>query len=110
MSAVINGTSIGLTRGDTLSITLTILDTDGETYTPAAGDRIRFKMKRDYCDAETLIEKQIDTSGMVLQIDPADTSPLDFGEYVYDVQLTTASGVVDTVIPRGKFKILAEVD
>ena len=38
----INGTSISVTRGDTLDITIEILYPDGSPYTVLAGDVIRF--------------------------------------------------------------------
>lgn len=109
MSATIMGTTISLTRGDTLMITLSLEDASGSAYSPQEGDAIRFKMANGY-EAEALIEKQVDLSTMAFQVDPADTQALPFGDYVYDIQLTTADGVVDTVIPRGSFKLLEEVD
>ena len=42
----INGTSISVTRGDTLDITIEILYPDGTPYTVLAGDVIRFAMPR----------------------------------------------------------------
>lgn len=110
MSASIKGTTIELTRGDTLHLDLVIHDAEGEPYVPSEGDSVRFKMKKTFRSADTLIEKDIDTSSMSFVIAPVDTAELPFGEYVYDIQLTTAAGEVDTIIPRAKFKVLAEVD
>jgi len=108
MSATINGNNIALTRGDTLRLEVEILDESGEIYTPGAGDVVRFAMKRFYSDAAVTLEKII-TDGVLL-IEPADTKGLPFGTYFYDIQLTTAAGVVDTFIPRATFEILSEVD
>ena len=55
----INGTTITLTRGDTLRASLEILDAEGNTYTPTSGDTIRFAMKKSYSDSACLIEKVI---------------------------------------------------
>ena len=55
----INGTSISVTRGDTLDITIEILYPDGSPYTVLAGDAIRFALKQKYTDAEPLICKEI---------------------------------------------------
>ena len=86
------------------------MDEMGETYTPTASDVIRFAMKRRYKDSECLINKIIPNGSLTLQIDPADTKPLQFGkEYVYDIQLTTAGGVVDTFI-SGTIYLSEEVD
>lgn len=110
MSAQITGSTIALTRGDTLQITLELKDIRGETYEPAEGDKIRFLMKKDYASPTVLIEKDIPTDTLTFAIQPEDTKSLSFGAYVYDIQLTTGEGLVDTVIPRGVFRILEEVD
>ena len=112
----INGTTIRLTRGDTFICTVS-LTKDGTAYTPVEGDSIRFAMKRNvlnvmktaYIDTEPLIQKTIPINTMILQIDPADTASLPFGEYVYDMEITFANGSVDTFITQAKFVILPEV-
>ena len=48
---MINGTSISVTRGDTLDITIEILYPDGTPCTVLAGDVIRFALKQRYTDA-----------------------------------------------------------
>lgn len=112
MSAKIDGKNIFLTRGDTFRALITIKDTSGHDYTPSATDRIRFKVKKNYFDpdSETIINKSINVNTMILQLNPADTSGIDFGIYKYDIQLTTAAGLVDTIIPRGELHILEELD
>lgn len=112
----INGTSISLTRGDSLRVQVSIMK-DGELYSPSGSDTIRFFMKRGtmnefrtaYKDQSPLIEKTIPTDTMLLALDPEDTQSLDFGEYVYDVQITFANSIVDTFINNAKFTILPEV-
>jgi hypothetical protein len=47
---------------------------------------------------------------MLLVIYPEDTKELEFGSYVYDIQLTKANGDIDTFITASKFKITAEVE
>lgn len=117
MSYSIKGTDITMTRGDTLKATIT-LTLNGEKYTPASGDSIRFAVKHqtktadksEYADASPLITKDIPTNTMTLTLSPSDTKSLGFGKYVYDIQVTFADGTVDTVIPEALFKLTPEVD
>ena len=67
-------------------------------------------MKADYEDPEALILKAIPIDTMLLKLDPEDTKNLDFGTYVYDIQLTHPNGDVDTVIPRKMLHIVEEVE
>lgn len=105
----VQGTTIEMTRGDTLRVYLTLKDCNGDEYVPEAGDSIRFAMKKRYNDATPLILKQIPTDTLVLELAPADTKPLSYAEYVYDIEMTYANGDVDTFIDRAKFKITEEV-
>ena len=41
---------------------------------------------------------------------PSDTADLNFGKYVYDIQLTKANGKVDTFITKATLKLSEEVD
>lgn len=117
MSWSIEGNNITLTRGDTLRVMVKIL-IDGEEYTPAADDAIRFavkhkklnKDKTDYADNEPLILKDITPESMMLILNPADTKSLGFGRYVYDCQITFADGKVATFIPPSDFILTEEVE
>lgn len=114
----IKGNTIEMTRGDTLIVTVGITDENGQEYTPDANDSIRFALKhaemtlgrKGYKDADPLITKTIPNDSLVLQLNPADTKGLDFGEYVYDIELTHAGGAVDTFIANTRFIIAPEVD
>jgi hypothetical protein len=106
----INGTTITLTRGDTLLASLEISDAEGNTYTPSEGDVIRFAMKKSYSDSACLIEKQIPNDTLMLSLDPSDTKDLPFGSYVYDIEITFESGAVDTFIDKATFRISEEVE
>ena len=106
----IEGTTITLTRGDTLFIELEITK-DGEAYVPAEGDKIRFAMKMKYKDpdADVLINKQIPTDTLTLELEPEDTKTLPMGkDYVYDIEFTDADGHVDTFV-KGVFHLDEEV-
>lgn len=104
----LNGTTITLTRGDTLRLELS-LTKDGEAYEMQDGDQIRFALKKEYRDEDVLIEKAI-ASDMILELVPEDTKPLAFGDYVYDIQMTYADGAVDTFIAKAIFIISEEVE
>lgn len=110
MSFRVRKNTIYLTRGDTFRAVLTITYPDGSIYTPKEGDSIRFAMKADVDSEELLIFRDIPIDTMMLTIYPGDTKNLDFGSYVYDIQLTKANGDVDTFITASKFKITAEVE
>lgn len=109
MSYAVSKTTITLTRGDTFKATVNITDSNGDTYIPQDGDTIRFAMKSKYTDAEPLIVKNIPIDTLLLKIDSADTKELVFGEYVYDIELTTAEGDVDTFITKATLKLTEEV-
>lgn len=116
MSFTISGTDITMTRGDTLKVSVS-LTKDGETYTPVEGDVIRFAVKSpkmfcdkgEYVDDEPRILKEIPYDTMTLVLDPADTKGMEFGTYVYDMEITFADGTVDTFITESKFRLKPEV-
>lgn len=103
----INHDYIFLTRGDTAKITIGII-VNGETYTPQVGDTIRFAMKKSFHSSELLLVKDIPWDTLLLHIDPEDTKNMQFGEYVYDIEITFENGDVSTFI-SGVFEIGHEV-
>lgn len=109
MSFSITNKKITLTRGDTLKARIQINDPDGNPYTPNDGDQIRFAMKSDYTDKNPIIVKDVPIETMLLILNPEDTKELNFGKYVYDIQLTTYSGDVNTFIPKGTLILTEEV-
>lgn len=114
----INGTTIEMTRGDSLIVTVEILDEQGQPYEPVSGDKVRFAMKSSrmgagnarFADARPLIKKTIPLDTLTLELEPADTEGLAFGEYAYDIELTHASGVVDTFVADARLRLMPEVD
>lgn len=117
MASKIEGTTITMTRGDTLRARVSI-ERDGEAYVPAEGDAVRFAMKRAamnakrsaYKDAEPRLLKQIPVGTMLLELAPEDTKALGFGTYAYDIEITFADGTVDTFLPEGVLILTPEVD
>ena len=110
MSFKVRKNTIFLTRGDTFKAHLTINYPDGSVYTPKEGDSIRFALKENIEDEECLILRDIPIDTMLLILYPEDTKELEFGSYVYDIQLTKANGDVDTFITASKLKLTAEVE
>lgn len=110
MLTVDNAGNISLTRGDTGIFTVSLVDEQGEPFTPGTNDVIRFAMAKGHGvpREEVLIYKDIDISTMTFQINPEDTKPLSFATYKYDVEYTDAFGHVTTVI-MADFKITKEV-
>lgn len=107
----IEGTKITLTRGDSFYTRVSARDKyTGQEYTPVDGDVVRFALKRRYDDKTPLLRKDIPIDTMILHLEPQDTKPFAFGCYVYDIELTTANGDVDTFIDRAAFIITEEVD
>ena len=110
MSVNIDGTTITMTRGDTLNLKFN-LSKNGESYVPSNGDSIRFAMKKNIKDEECIILKDIPIFSTTLRLDPEDTKSLPQpSKYVYDVQITFADGTVNTFIDKATFKITEEVE
>lgn len=107
MAYKIKRNRIQLVRGDTFRAKLTLVDKAGKLYIPTADDEILFTVKRNAMTDKILIQKQV-VDGEV-HLEPADTEGLDFGSYVYDVQLTIPNVGKDTVIKPNIFELLPEV-
>lgn len=111
MSFIIgSNNTITLTRGDTFRAKISILYPDDTEYEPQEGDTVRFALKQNIKDPIPLIKKEVPIDSMVLTLNPEDTKLLDYGKYIYDVQLTKANGDVDTFITTATLKLTEEVD
>jgi len=122
MSVKVENNIVHMTRGDTLKVRvdpILVSDEGVETpYVPVPGDVIRFALKtprmtygdKQFKDPEPLIIKNIPIDTLILRLDPLDTKGFDFGQYVYDIQLTDSNGEVDTFITETAFYIEPEVD
>lgn len=106
MIRIINN-SIYMTRGDSATLHLEITGVDNKAYTPSNDDAITFTLKKDPAESTPLFQKQAGTG--LIHIEPGDTQNLEYGRYVYDIQLKKADGTVETIIPPHIFKILKEV-
>ena len=108
----IRGTTITVTKGDTLEAIVELFREDGTPYQPQEGDEIRFALKQRYEDLEPLLLKPIPNNTLRLRLESAETKRLRAGwvPYVYDLQITFADGSVDTFIDRAKFIVTDEVE
>lgn len=110
MVTVVNNT-ITLVRGDTVEVPVTIRLRNGEEYIPSEGDVVRFALKDGYGDdVPVLIHKVLQNDSLILRLESCETKEIMARKkpYVYDVELTTANGYVDTVV-RGIVNVLEEV-
>ncbi len=98
--------TIKLTRGDSVSFSVSMRNGE-EEYELQEGDFLTFTVRKNVYASEKLIEKVLTTS--IIDIVPADTKLLPFGDYVYDVELTFQNGDVNTIIPPSLFRIMEEV-
>lgn len=107
----IEDNTIKITRGDTLETEIRIEQESGKDFVPSEGDKIRFALKSAYSDITPIIIKDIDNETLILRLDAEETKKLPARRkpYVYDIELTTAEGYVDTFIERGEFYVTEEV-
>lgn len=108
----ISGTTITITRGDTLDALVELFLPDGSPYPIQAGDVIRFALKQKYRDREPLLRKEIPHDTMNLRLESEETKQFRAGgvPYVYDIEITMEDGTVDTFIERAKLIVTEEVD
>lgn len=105
----IEGSTIRLTRGDTAKISIAIDNaTSGHAYVLEDGDTLTFTIKKSVYETNAIIQKVM-TGSATISIEPEDTEDLSYGAYVYDVQLTTESGEIYTVVEPSEFNLTSEV-
>ena len=109
MVSVVNNT-ITLVRGDTVEIPITIRTREGDIYEPSEGDVIRFALKENYNSDAVLVKKVLSNDDLTLRLESCETKALEARKkpYVFDVELSTETGYVDTFV-RGLVVVLEEV-
>ena len=106
----INGNKITLTRGDSFYAVVSLIEsTTGHAYTPEEGDVVKFGMKKSPFDTACLITKTLPNDTLLLYLSPEDTASLQFGAYVYDIEITFANGDKQTFINNEPFTLAVEV-
>ena len=106
------GTRISLTRGDTAELDFKVKDLEGVLY-DCHGDVGYFRVKEDVRDTEVLLTKEMepnDEGGLTLYLEPEDTINLDFGRFVYEVELVTDTDRHYTIVEKGRLRIGPELE
>ena len=103
----VTGNAIVMTRGDTVTLELSIKKDNGEEYELYNGDSVVLSLKKSVEDEEYVFQKTFVEKRIVIEHD--DTKDLEFGEYVYDVQLTYNDGQIATIITPSKLYLDKEV-
>ena len=99
---------IEMTRGDTVRLTVNLIDTEGLPYTLQDGEKLEFTVKDNPYTEEVLIQKEV-IGGKVV-IENIDTRYLVYKDYIYDVQLTKLNGDIVTVVKPDVFRVTKEVN
>lgn len=99
---------IEIPRGDTCNLHIDVLDTDGNPYTLAEGDILRFTVRKStsHKDTNPIL---FQSTGVDVKLTAEVTESLKEGNYVYDVELTQADGTVTTIIGPDTITITPEV-
>lgn len=100
---------IVVTKGDTVKMPIIVTNNDGSIYHVQKDDVINFGLKKEYTDAECLIEKTIDNDELMLVLSHEDTKKLESGiGYKYDIQILRNKDEVHTFI-SGMITVTNEV-
>ena len=90
---------IVVTKGDTVKMPIIVTNNDGSIYHVQKNDVINFGLKKEYTDAECLIEKTINNDELMLVLSHEDTKKLEVGiGYKYDIQILRNEDEVHTFI------------
>lgn len=112
---VIKNGKILLTKGDSAYIDVDLTTSTGETYEMQDGDTLTLTV-RQMADDTSAVLLQAESDNTQLHLTPEQTKQLSPGKYSYDIQLSTASsdvytvvGAADTDSSLNNFMILPEV-
>lgn len=96
-------------RGDTLKIPVRFFK-DGRQVVYGKVKEIVFTVKKHIRDDSVVFTRKASlvNNEYLVKIEPGDTKNAEFGNYVFDVQLTDTGGDVKTLV-YGTFKIKGEV-
>lgn len=97
---------ITIVKKDTLDLELTI-----DNYELSEGDTVYFTIAPVVEDQNPLVQKVItgfDAGKANISLSSDDTD-LEIGSYLYDIQVDTSDGRIDTIIGPAKFKVIGGV-
>lgn len=95
-----------IVRKDTASFEVAL-----ENYTLAEGDRVTFTIAKEV-EQETPIKQIVVEDfigGAATIFITSEDSDIEIGTYLYDVQVNTVDGRVDTIVGPAKFKVIGGV-
>lgn len=105
------GNSISLTKGDTEEFT--VWQTKEDVHVPfASGDTVYFTVKTSTNTTSKILQKVITNfidGKAVVRLEHEETEIINVGNYVYDIQVTSANGTVKTIVKPAKFTVTPEV-
>lgn len=104
----IDKNKISLTRGDSAVFNVDLINEHGQVHHLSEGDLLIFTLKKSTRTKEIILQKHIERNEFKLS--PDDTHELNFGYYVYDIQLIKVNGDIQTIVPPTSFEILQEVN
>lgn len=101
-----------LTRGDTGRYKFQRSDAEGNPILSVPSE-MYFTVKRSYESDTVILQKKLEDMTMDetgfwhFTIEPADTQAKEIGDYVFDIEVTTTEGIVQT-IAKGSLRLTAE--
>jgi len=104
----VRGTNISMIKGDSETITVSCSTGLDEPLLLVDGDIIYFTMKENVKTKEKVLQKVItvfNDGKAIIELNPTDTKFLRSKTYVYDIQLTRASGTITTLVTPSDFII-----
>lgn len=99
--------AISLTRGDTAYLSLDLTDALGEPFVGSEDDTKVLTVRKAV--GGTLAFAITVGLDEAFKITPEMTKELDYGRYVYDIQVNLSNGDVFTVVAKNTFKLTEEV-
>lgn len=103
---IFKGQDIYLTRGDSDSITIKMMDRDNILIPLKDGDVIYFTVKESTCTSNKVMQKKITVfpDGIaMIELAHEDTCKLEYGRYFYDIQYSNDRTVRTLCGPAGFF-------
>lgn len=91
MFRVDSANNVFMTRGDDVSLTITIKNPNGSTYTMAAQDALTLTARASYGSSSAAFTA-VSTGTNTITIPANSTRNVACGKYVYDIELHKASG------------------
>lgn len=104
-----NDNTIRITRGDSLTVKISLTDSEGFPYIPVEGDQVLFTMKKSAKASEILLQKDVNIYTLEINFVENDTKNFAFGEYKYEIECITVGDDHYTVIKDAPFIITEEL-